>query len=188
MRPSRVNNFFLISAASRFESRLGHTIQSISSVKAGNSEFCVGFWKPTRDLRIQRRILKISVGFRKPTQVSDFVPFARCEACSSCGPNRSMFEALKRCTPRALMLDAWTEWRENRLDMKGVVLLVLSILLTCICVDAQDYAHLELGPIIGLTPAADGNRSLTTDLGGRVVANFSGRSALDFQLTVHLFR
>src|SRR5207253_9725276 len=29
-----------------------------------------GFWKPTRDLRIQCGILKISVGFRKPTRDS----------------------------------------------------------------------------------------------------------------------
>jgi hypothetical protein len=69
--------------------------------------------------------------------------------------------------------------------MKIVGLVILSILLTCICVDAQDSAQVEIGPIIGLTSAADGNQSLTTDMGGRVVANFSGRSALDFQLTVH---
>src|SRR5262245_38376441 len=69
--------------------------------------------------------------------------------------------------------------------MKILGLALVSILLNCIRVDAQDFAQVELGPIIGRTPAAEGNRSLTTDLGGRIVANFSERSALDFQLTAH---
>jgi len=116
------------------------------------------------------------------------LPPARTES-SSLGsvvtPSRSVSGSRSTWIRDRLPLECGSRMDGNRLDMKGAVLLVLSILLTCICVDAQDYAHLELGPIIGLTPAADGNRSLTTDLGGRVVANFSGRSALDFQLTVH---
>src|SRR5262249_43154032 len=71
------------------------------------------------------------------------------------------------------------------LSTKSAALVVLLTLFTCICVDAQDYKHVEFGPAIGLTSAADGNRSLTTEVGGRIVANLSGKSALDFQLTVH---
>ena len=66
-----------------------------------------------------------------------------------------------------------------------IPLVVLTILLMTWTCDAQEFAPLELGSTIGLTPASEGNQSLTTDLGGRVVWNISQRSGLDFQLTVH---
>src|SRR5436853_6229783 len=69
--------------------------------------------------------------------------------------------------------------------MRNAIALVVSILWAGISAIAQDYAHVEVGPIIGLTPASEGNRSMRADLGGRLVANFSRRSAVDFQLTRH---